>query len=89
MPQRHQALWYIKPLEESDDVETWVDRAHADTFILSLPKTWDTIIRVDRSQNYNFMDSMKPDHSIQENKAIPVFFVRKGSLRGRIVSTPF
>ena len=62
-------------MEESDDVETWVDRAHVDRFILSLPKTWDTMLTADRSQNYNFMDSMKPDHIIQENKAIPVFFV--------------
>ena len=43
-------------------------------FILSLLKTSDTLLRADRSQNYNFMDSMKPDHSIQENKAIAVFF---------------
>ena len=32
------------------------------------------MLRADFSQSHNFMDSLNPDHIIQENKAIPVFF---------------
>ena len=69
-------IYGIRPMEESDDVETLVDRAHVDRFILTLPKTWDTMLRADRTQNYHLiiMDSMKPEHIIQDNKAIPVLF---------------
>ena len=68
------AIYGKRPMAESDELETWLDRAHVDRFILILPNTWDAIIKADRTQNYNFMDSMKPDHIIQENKAISVFF---------------
>ena len=68
------SIYGIAPVEESEYVETWVDRAHVDRFISIVPKTWDTMLSADRSQNYNFMNSMKPAHIIQENKAIPVFF---------------
>jgi hypothetical protein len=52
----------ITQVEEYEDVETWFDKVHVNRFILIVPKTWDTIMRADRSQSYNFMDSMKPDH---------------------------
>ena len=32
------------------------------------------MVKADRMQSYNFMDSMKPEHIIQENKAISAFF---------------
>ena len=43
------SIYGIISAKESDDVETWVDRAHADRFIFTVPKTWDTILRADRS----------------------------------------
>ena len=41
--------------------------------VLIVPKTWDTMLRADRTTEYNFMESMNPVHIIQENKAIPTF----------------
>ena len=49
------SIYGLRPVEKSDDLEAWVDRAHADRFILVLPTTWDTMLRADHSQNYNFM----------------------------------
>ena len=34
----------LRPLVEFDDTEMWLDRAHVDTFILILPKTWDVML---------------------------------------------
>ena len=67
-------IYGIRPMEESDDVETWLHRAHVSRFTLILQKTLYAMHKADRAQNYSFMDSMKPDHIIQENKAIPAFF---------------
>ena len=32
------------------------------------------MLKADHTQNNNIIDSMKPDHIISKNKAIPVFF---------------
>ena len=47
----------MRPVAESDDEETWVDKMHIDRFFLLLQKMCDTILRADSAQNYNFMDS--------------------------------
>ena len=52
----------------------WGERAHVDRFILLVPKTWDTMLRADRTTEYNCMKSLYPVHIIQENKSIPKFF---------------
>ena len=44
------SIYGKRPIEEYDDVETWVDRARIDRFILILPKTWDTILRADHTE---------------------------------------
>ena len=68
------SIYGITSVEESEDVKKCVDRAYVNRFILIVPKTWDGILRADRTQNYNCMDSLKPEDIIQENKAIPGFF---------------
>ena len=67
-------IYSIKPVLESDNLETWIGSAHIDKFILILPKTWDMMLKADHTQNYNFMGSMNPNRIIQENKAIPLYF---------------
>ena len=37
------SIFGITPVEESEDVHIWTERAHKDRFILIVPKTWDTI----------------------------------------------
>ena len=41
-------IYSITPVEESEDVKTWVEKAHVDRFILTVPKTWDTMLKMDR-----------------------------------------
>ena len=55
----------ISPVEELEDVKIWVDKAHVDIFMLICPKTWDGMLRADRIQNYNCMESLKPEDIIQ------------------------
>ena len=46
------SIYVITPVEESEDAKTWVEKAHVDRFILIVPKTWETMLRMYCSQNY-------------------------------------
>ena len=54
-------IYGISPVEELEDVRIRVDKAHVDRFILICPKTWDGMLRADCTQNYNCMESLKPE----------------------------
>ena len=70
------AIYDIRPVVEFDDVKTWLVRAHVNRLILIIPKTWDAMLKADRTQNYMFMDSMKPAHIIQRKQNNSCVFLR-------------
>ena len=67
------AIYGIRPVLDSDTLETWIDRSHIDNFDLIHPKTWDATLKADHKHNYNFMHFIIPNHNFLENKAIPLF----------------
>ena len=43
-PPMRPSIFDILEGDEKDPVQTWVDKAHVDNVILSLPKTWNLMI---------------------------------------------
>ena len=65
---RGHGIYGIREVMEEDEMFTWIKRAHIDHRIFMRPKSWDTLIKADRTLSYDFISSMEPPNIIHDNK---------------------